>query len=186
MGGKSSIERLPENVKKRIQQLLREGRLTFNGLVETIKSEFPEQSGLPSKSSVQRYNDTIQSIIKREKELAVISNAVIGEIGIDEEGKAGLMLSQLMTTVANRHVLAVLDKSDGGEMLDTSDLLSLARATKAALDSRSLSLKERKAVEEEARRKLLQEQDEKLKAMGNKGGVTDEAKRAIREALGIA
>jgi hypothetical protein len=52
-------------------------------------------------------------------------------------------------------------------------------------EARSLNLKERRSVAEEARRKLLEEQSEKLKAMGSKGGVTEDTKRAIREALGI-
>ena len=37
-----------------------------------------------------------------------------------------------------------------------------------------------------AREKLLEEQAAKLDAMGSKGGVTEETKRAIRESLGIA
>jgi hypothetical protein len=40
-------------------------------------------------------------------------------------------------------------------------------------------------VEEETRKRLLEEQRAKLDALGNKGGVTDETKKAIREALGI-
>lgn len=70
--------------------------------------------------------------------------------------------------------------------MEIGDVLDLARAAKTVQEARSLNLRERHAVAEYARKQLLQEQDAKLKAMGNKGGVTDEAKRAIREALGIA
>ena len=38
---------------------------------------------------------------------------------------------------------------------------------------------------EAARKRLLEEQRAKLDAMGSKGGVTEETKIAIREALGI-
>ena len=48
-----------------------------------------------------------------------------------------------------------------------------------------MSIKEREAIEAHARRKLLAEQQAKLDAMPNKGGVTAETKAAIREALGI-
>ena len=41
-------------------------------------------------------------------------------------------------------------------------------------------------VEDRARRQLLTEQEAKLAAMPNRGGVTDETKAAIRQALGIA
>ena len=48
-----------------------------------------------------------------------------------------------------------------------------------------MSIKEREAVEAAARRRLLEEQKAKLDAMGTKGGVTEETKMAIRDALGI-
>ena len=40
-------------------------------------------------------------------------------------------------------------------------------------------------MERMAREKLLEEQKAKLEAMGAKSGVTEDTKRAIREALGI-
>ena len=50
----------------------------------------------------------------------------------------------------------------------------------AGKDHMAMELKMR-----DERKKLLAEQSAKLDAMGNKGGVTEETKRAIREALGI-
>ena len=44
----------------------------------------------------------------------------------------------------------------------------------------------RAAIEDAARKKVLEEQRAKLEAMPTKGGVTAETKAAIREALGIA
>ena len=188
MAGKSSIERLPENVKKRIQQLLRENRLTLEELVATLQSEFPEQSGLPSKSSVGRYSASIKSIVAREREIAVASEALVGELGENFDSKSGALLAQAVTTLANRVAFAALERTDdeGGEAVDIGDVLDLARAAKTVQEARSLNYKERRAVADYARQQLLQEQAEKLKAMGNKGGVTEDTKRAIREALGIS
>jgi hypothetical protein len=53
------------------------------------------------------------------------------------------------------------------------------------MQARTMSLREREAVEDFARKKLLEEQRAKLDAMGTKGGVTEDTKRQIREALGI-
>lgn len=189
MGGKSSIERLPEPVKKRIQQLLRENRLTLEGLVSTLQTEFPEQAGageIPSKSSLHRYSSSIKTIVAREREIAVAAEALVGELGENFDSKAGALLAQSVTTLANRCAFDALERTDGGKSMEIGDVLDLARAAKTVQEARSLNLRERHAVAEYARKQLLQEQDAKLKAMGNKGGVTDEAKRAIREALGIA
>lgn len=189
MGGKSSIERLPEPVKKRIQQLLRENRLTLEGLVATLQTEFPEQTGLPSKSSVGRYNASIKTIVAREREISIATEALVGELGENFDSKSGALLAQAVTTLANRVAFAALERTDedgAAAAMDISDVLDLARAAKTVQEARSLNYKERRAVADDARQKLLQQQKEKLEALGNKGGVTNEAKRAIREALGIA
>ncbi|MGB2904427.1 MAG: small terminase subunit, partial [Candidatus Dechloromonas phosphoritropha] len=73
----------------------------------------------------------------------------------------------------------------GQESADIGDVLDLAKAAKAAQESRSLNLRERQAVAKMARDKLLEEQKVKLDAMGVKSGVTEETKLAIRAALGI-
>jgi regulator of protease activity HflC (stomatin/prohibitin superfamily) len=80
---------------------------------------------------------------------------------------------------------ALADAQEDQE-LAVDDIRKLARATKDAIQARSASLKERQAIESAAREKLLAEQKEKLAAMPSKGGVTEETKQAIREALGIS
>ena len=87
-----------------------------------------------------------------------------------------------MTTLTSRYAMG---KLQSGEEMEIADVLDLARAAKTAQEARSLNLKERREVERIAREKLLEEQKAKLDAMGSKGGVTEETKRAIREALGI-
>ena len=57
---------------------------------------------------------------------------------------------------------------------------ALQHMSAAGKDHMAMELKMR-----DERKKLLAEQSAKLDAMGNKGGVTEETKRAIREALGI-
>lgn len=189
MGGKSSIERLPEPVKKRIQQLLRENRLTLEGLVTTLQTEFPEQAGageIPSKSSLHRYSASIKTIIAREREISVVAEALVGELGENFDSKSGALLAQAVTTLANRCAFDALERTDDGKPMEIGDVLDLARAAKTVQEARSLNLRERHAVAEYARKQLLQEQDAKLKAMGHKDGVTEDTKRKIREALGIS
>lgn len=185
MVAKSNIQKLPEPVKKRLNELIRGGRHSMREMASILETEFPEEGNLPSKSSVQRYTEGIQTIIAREREIAVATEALVGELGENFDSKSGALLAQAVTTLANRCAFNALEKTDAGESMEIGDVLDLARAAKTVQEARSLNLKERRAVADEARRKLLEEQSEKLKAMGNKGGVTDDAKRAIREALGI-
>jgi len=65
-------------------------------------------------------------------------------------------------------------------------MLSAAAKNIATLTRSSVNLKQFQAkVEDDTRKRLLEEQRAKLDAMGSKGGVTEDTKRAIREALGM-
>lgn len=188
MGRKSSIDRLPPEARARIQKHLRDNRLTLPELIADLQQEFPDLAAtgvLPSKSAVQRYSQGVREIVAHEREMTVAAEALVAELGDNFDAKSGALLAQAVTTLASRRAMQAIEASNSGEVMDISDVLDLARAAKTAQEARSLNLKERRSVADEARRKLLEEQRAKLDAMGNKGGVTEDTKRAIREALGI-
>lgn len=188
MGRKTSIDRLPAEVRARVQKHLRENRLTLRELIEDLQQEFPSLAAtgeLPSRSAVQRYSQGVREIVAHEREMTVAAEALVAELGDNFDAKSGALLAQAVTTLASRRALQAIEDTANGEKMDISDVLDLARAAKTTQEARSLSLKERRSVADEARRKLLEEQSEKLKAMGTKGGVTEDTKKAIREALGI-
>jgi Protein of unknown function (DUF3486) len=188
MGRKPSIDRLAPEVRSRIQKHLRDNRLTLDELIADLQAEFPtlvEKGELPSRSAVHRYSQGVREIVAHEREMTVAAEALVAELGDNFDAKSGALLAQAVTTLAGRRAMQAIEASNSGEVMDISDVLDLARAAKTAQEARSLNLKERRSVAEEARRKLLEEQRAKLDAMGTKGGVTEDTKRAIREALGI-
>lgn len=181
MGRKSSIDKLPSEVRAHIEQRLRENRLTLDELFEDIREAFPDLSEAPSRSALGRYRGGFEEVMKTQRAMSTAASALVAELGEDFDDKSGALLAQAVTTLATRAAFDQLDQ----EKAEIGDVLDLARAAKAAQESRSLNLKERQMVAKLAREKLLEEQKAKLDAMGNKGGVTEETKRAIREALGI-
>lgn len=188
MGRKTSIDRLPPDARARIQKHLRDNRLTLDELIADLQHEFPSLAatgGLPSRSAVQRYSQGVREIVAHEREMTVAAEALVAELGENFDAKSGALLAQAVTTLASRRALQAVEATSNGEVMDISDVLDLARAAKTAQEARSLNLKERRSVSDEARRKLLEEQRAKLDAMGSKGGVTEDTKKAIREALGI-
>lgn len=185
MGRKSSVERLPTPVRTHIQRRLRENRLTLDELIADLHQTFPNQAQegvLPSRSAIHRYGEDIREIVKHEREMAAAAEALVAELGEDFDARSGALLAQAVTTLASKTAMGAIRS---GEALEIKDVLDLARAAKAAQEARSLNYKERQAVAVSARQKLLDEQRAKLDAMGNKGGVTEDTKRAIRAALGI-
>lgn len=182
MGRKSSVDRQAPGVRAHILRRLRENRLTLDELMTDLRETFPEAGDLPSRTAVHRYGQGIREIVAHEREMAAAAEALVAELGEEFDAKSGALLAQAVTTLASK---TAMSKIQAGEAMEIGDVLDLARAAKAAQEARSLNLKERQAVAKTAREKLLEEQRAKLDAMGNKGGVTEETKRAIREALGI-
>jgi hypothetical protein len=188
MGRKATIDRLPPEARARIQKHLRDNRLTLDEMIADLQQAFPSLAAtgvLPSRSAVQRYSLGIREIVAHEREMTVAAESLVAELGDNFDAKSGALLAQAVTTLASRRALQAIEDTANGEKMDISDVLDLARAAKTAQEARSLNLRERRSVADEARRKLLEEQRAKLDAMGNKGGVTEDTKKAIREALGI-
>lgn len=181
MGRKSTIDQRSESFRKHVFRCLRENRLTLDELRAELEAEFPEEP-TPSRSALGRHRASVEEMIAHEREMAAAAEALVGELGEDFDAKSGALLAQAVTTLTSRYAMGKL-QSDAD--MDIADVLDLARAAKTAQEARSLNLKERREVERMAREKLLEEQKAKLDAMGNKGGVTEDTKRAIREALGI-
>ena len=181
MPRKSSIDQRSESFRAHVMRRLREGRLTLDELRTELEKAFPDEP-TPSRSSLGRLSRSVDEMVAHEREMAAAAEALVGELGEDFDAKSGALLAQAVTTLTSRYAMGMLES--GAEM-DIGDVLDLARAAKTAQEARSLNLKERRQVEQLAREKLLEEQRAKLDAMGNKGGVTEDTKLAIREALGI-
>lgn len=190
MGRKSTISRLPQDVKSYIEGKLAEGRYTLNELITDLHERFPEQQqagDLPSRAAVHRYGQKLErrlSAIRASTEAAKIIQAQAGDNkDARSEALTALIQTELFEAILN------LQESDDEDM-DAGErvgMLSTAAKNIATLTRSSVNLKQFQAkVEDETRRKLLEEQRAKLDAMGSKGGVTEDTKKAIREALGIA
>lgn len=181
MGRKSTIDKLPPEVRGHIEKRLRENRLTLDELFADVRDTFPDLSTAPSRSALGRYRMGFEEVMSTQRAMATAASALVAELGEDFDDKSGALLAQAVTTLATR---AAFDQL-GNESAEIGDVLDLAKAAKAAQESRSLNLRERQTVAKLAREKLLEEQKAKLDALGAKGGVSEETRRAIREALGI-
>ncbi len=181
MGRKSNISRLPPEVKAHLERKLREDQLTLNELLQDLRATFPAQHALPSRTGLHRYQLGFSELAGRMKEIETAAAALVGELGEGVGDKAGALLAQAVTTLATNAALKAHEQDD----ISIKEVTDLARAARAAMQARTMSLKEREHIEAHARKRMLEEQSKKLDAMGNKGGVTEDTKKAIREALGI-
>lgn len=189
MGRKSSVSRLPADIKSYIEAMLATGAQTLDELIADLQERFPAEAkagDLPSRSALHRYGTKLDrrlSAIKASTEAA----RMIREHAGDSQDARSEALTALVQTELFEAILNLQEADD--EELDAGErvgMLSAAAKNIATLTRSSVNLKKFQAeVEEATRKKLLEEQRAKLEAMGNKGGVTAETKAAIREALGI-
>lgn len=182
MGRKSSIDKLPLAVRSYIEKRLRENRLTLDELFADVREAFPDLDDAPSRSSLGRYRQGFEEIMQTQRAMSTAASALVAELGEDFDDKSGALLTQAVTTLATKASFKQLDKDD----LDIGDVLDLARAAKAAQESRSLNLRERQQVAKMAREKLLEEQEANLKKEAKAMGMDeDQVDFWRRRVLGI-
>lgn len=189
MGRKSSISRLPDDVKAFIEARLAAGRSTLDELIAELRERWPaaaDAGELPSRTAVHRYGAKLErnlQAIRASTEAAMIIRAHAG----DDKDARSEALTALVQTELFEAILALQETGDpDADPGERVAMLSAAAKNIATLTRSSVNLKQFQAkVEADARAKLLEEQRAKLEAMPSKGGVTEDTKRAIREALGI-
>jgi hypothetical protein len=181
MAGKSSINRLPPQVKEYIQRLLREDRMTLDEMLTDLQERFPNQQA-PSRSALGRYKTGFDSMAAKLREQQANAEALVGALGEDATDKTGVLLVQAISTLTYQATLDAHDK----EEVEIADVLALARAAKATMDARTLSVKERQAIEHAAEQRLIKEQRAKLDELGRSGQI-DQAtlSKVIQAAYGL-
>jgi hypothetical protein len=189
MGRKSTISRLPPEVKSYIEGLMADGRLTLDEMIADLHQRFPGQAKegtLPSRSAIQRYGP------KLERRLIAVKAFTDAARSIDAHAKdLDDSRSAALTAIVQQELFdAMINLGDATDPdVDPADrigMLSAAAKNIATLARSSVNTKQFQAkIVAETRAQVAAENRAKLDAMGTKGGVTEDTKRAIREALGI-
>ena len=189
MGRKSSIHRLPAEIKSYIEAMLATGAQTLNELILDLQERFPAESragDLPSRSALQRYGSKLDRRLAAIRASTEAAKLIQAQAGDDKDARSEA-LTALVQTELFEAILALQEADDPeADPAERVGMLSAAAKNIATLTRSSVNLKKFQAeVAENARKQLLEEQRAKLDAMSSKGGVTEETKIAIREALGI-
>ncbi len=195
MGRKSSIDRLDPEIKAYIQAMLASGSMTLDELIADLQARYPAAAtagSLPSRSAVGRYGQKLErrlSAIRASTEAAKMIQAHAGD---DKDARSEALTAMVQTELFEA-ILALQEADevgDDGEKADPGErvaLLSKAAKNIATLTRSSINLKEFQAkVEEATRKKLLAEQEERFKALGQSGDVDqDTLAKVIKAAYGL-
>lgn len=180
----SSIDRLPEDIRERLQELLRDPRVTQLDAVREINTILSNE-GDPnrvSKSAVNRYALRMEDVGAKLRETREVARMWIGKLGSEPQGEVGKLLNELVRTLAFRAAMKA-SEADDDEPIDPKLLKSLAvsvyRLERAA--------NENAVLEDKIRKRALSEMADKVAAEEKTSGpMTAERFRAIiREQYGV-
>lgn len=185
MGRKSTISRLPSDVKSYIEGKLAEGRLTLDELIGDLRGRFPTQAqagDLPSRAAVHRYGQKLErrlSAIRASTEAAKIIQAQAGDNDdARSEALTALIQTELFEAILN------LQESDEPDM-DPGErvgMLSTAAKNIATLTRSSVNLKQFQSKVRDATRAAASAVEKTAK----KAGLSDETVAEIKaRILGI-
>lgn len=181
MSRQSKIKRLAPDVRAYIEKLMRDDNKTLDEMIDAIKSKFP--SDTPSRSSLGRYKQSFEEMAGRMRDIQAASQALVSELGEDVDDRAGALLAQAVTTLACN---VAMDANDPDAKVSIKDVGELARAARAVMQARTMSIKERQVIEQAARDRLIAEQKEKLEQLGQTGEVSQEVlAKVIKAAYGL-
>ena len=189
MGRKSTISRLPPEVKTYIEGLMASGRWTLDEMIADLREHFPaaaKDGTLPSRAALHRYGPKLERRLIAVKAFTQAMASIDANAG-DKADSRSSGLTAIMQQELFDSIMMLQDASDPAvDQAERVKLLADATRALASLTRSSVTLKQYQAkVEAEIRAMVLDEQRAKLDAMSTKGGVTEDTKKQIREALGI-
>lgn len=186
MARKSSVTRLPPEVKAYIEAMLATGAQTLDELIADLRDRFPAeaQAGeLPSRSALHRYGSKLDrrlSAIRASTEAAKLIQAQAG----DDQDARSEALTALVQTELFEAILNLQEADDPeADPADRVGMLSAAAKNIATLTRSSIGLKTFQA-QARARAKAAAETVDKIARSGGLSG--DAAEQIRREILGIA
>jgi len=180
MGRKSTVSRLPAEIKTYIEAMLATGAQTLDEMIGDLQERFPGEARagqLPSRAALHRYGSKLDrrlAAIRASTEAAKIIQAHAGD---DQDARSGA-LTALIQTELFEAILDIQEAADDPENpIDPAErvgMLSAAAKNIATLTRSSINLKEFQAkVEETTRRKLLAEQQANLQEIAKAQGLDD-------------
>jgi hypothetical protein len=92
MGQKSAVDRLPENLRIKLMEMLHNPAVTQAEIVDAINAEAGEP--LISRSSVNRYAQRMKRFAEKNRQAKEIADAYIDKYGTDNRVKLGKVVNE--------------------------------------------------------------------------------------------
>jgi hypothetical protein len=180
VGRKSSIDKQPPAARKAAERAARDPAATIETAVENVSAA----GGQVSKSAMGRWLKNAREELSEHRKAQEIAGLWVKQLGENPEGDVGVLLSEMLKTLAIRVVADARNKMDAVEAGDKDatpvsamELMLAAKALNHIEVSDASSLKRRLSAEQVA----LKRQAKAAESVAREKGLTDEQWEAIRE-----
>ncbi|ATG73669.1 hypothetical protein AN401_07200 [Zobellella denitrificans] len=180
MAPRSKVYSLPPELREQLNE-----RLVNSGFAgyEALSAWLAESGHNISKSAVHRYGEDLREEFEEAMGDVRKTTELARAMAADDTDESGHLLDATARIVQDQ-LLRISIAMRKAEADPATAAKQLSSVTRALADIGRVSLGQKKWARE-VRAEILAEQRAKLDAMPNQGGVTEETKQAIREALGI-
>ncbi len=178
----SSIDLLPDDIREKLQECLRDPRCTQLEATRKI-NEILETEGHPdrlSKSAVNRYALRMEEVGSKLKQSREVAEMWIGKLGAQPQGQVGHLLNEMVRTLAFDCAMTL---SEGEDPIPPKMLKDLSIAVERLEKAASENVKREEDIRRQAAAKALAKVDTLDKA-GSKV-TSDDMRRIIRESYGV-
>lgn len=174
---RSSIRRLPPELRAELDRLLADGRHT----IRDVAAHLRELGADVSKSAVHRYSQDFERVAKDIRLAREMAVAIGRELEAVPDGDSGRLVIESLQTLILRARMQLADSEQGD--LDIKELSHLSRAAKDL----QAALKSNVEVELKIRTRAAQDAAEAAEEVGRAEGLTEGTIDQIRaKILGIA
>ncbi|MBN2060713.1 MAG: DUF3486 family protein [Deltaproteobacteria bacterium] len=181
MAQRSSIARLPEDIREKLQELLRDPRVTQMEATERINAIL-EEDGHPdrvSKSSVNRYAVRMEEVGAKLRQSREVAKMWIGKLGAEPQGEVGKLLNEMVRSLAFE---ATMEMAEGSEPVPPKMIKDLSIAIERLERAATTNVKR----DDEIRKRALEDAANAVEAAATEQGMSeDQAEFWRKKVLGV-
>lgn len=186
MPRQSSVRRLPAEIRDRIGALLDQGRT-----LDEILEHLADLDVHVSRSALGRYKQSIDKASERIRRSREMAEALVRNLGDEPESKTTRLNIELMHSVLTDMILQLPNPGDepqegeeGQNVLVSVNPMGVMLMSKA-LDHLAKAKKNDADLVEKLREQALKEAAEAVDKVAQAQGLSDEARAAMRQELGV-
>jgi hypothetical protein len=180
MGQKSAVDRLPENLRNKLLEMLRNPAVTQAEIADAINEEAGEK--LVSTSSVNRYARRMQRFSEKNRQAKEVADAYIEKFGAEDRNKLGKVVNEQIRLAAFDLMSEIeeIKQSDEFNALGITEILyKVSRALKELEQAEKLNAERSVTI----RKATLAEAAEIVEQNAKTGGLTSETVEKIKKQI---